>query len=106
MGCLTRGWLPTVLRESLGNAAFFAAYHYTKNAVTRWEWGCKQERCRKQTALVSSLQGSSAKDKDKESSNNSKGNNKDKCVISTAPPVGMKDSTAAILLAGKRVAPH
>ena len=34
-GSLFRGWLPTVLRESLGNAAFFAAYHHTKNTLSR-----------------------------------------------------------------------
>ena len=35
LGSLFRGWLPTVLRESLGNAAFFAAYHHTKNTLSR-----------------------------------------------------------------------
>ena len=35
LGSLFRGWLPTVLRESLGNAAFFAAYHHTKNSLSR-----------------------------------------------------------------------
>ena len=34
LGSLFRGWLPTVLRESLGNAAFFAAYHHTKNTLS------------------------------------------------------------------------
>jgi hypothetical protein len=28
--CFFRGWLPTVLRESIGNMAFFATYQFTK----------------------------------------------------------------------------
>ena len=44
IGCLFRGWIPTMLREALGNAAFFAAYHETKNFITFLE---KQKRARK-----------------------------------------------------------
>jgi hypothetical protein len=44
VACLFRGWLPTVLREAIGNAAFFAAYHEMKNFVTYLERKGKRSR--------------------------------------------------------------
>ena len=32
-----RGWLPTVIRDSLGNAAFFVAYQTVKNKLTSYK---------------------------------------------------------------------
>jgi hypothetical protein len=52
VACLFRGWLPTVLREAIGNAAFFAAYHEMKNFVTYLERKGKRSRLLAKRAAV------------------------------------------------------
>ena len=106
IGSLFRGWLPTVLRESLGNAAFFAAYHYTKNAVTRWEWERQQQSTRRKMGSKAQLhpttsQRSQGSQGSQESRGSTTSSTPPPSISSPADPLAVpKDSTGAILLAG------
>ncbi len=48
---LFRGWLPTVLRETLGCMGFFAAYEITKVNLGNWERGRRIREVRRQQGL-------------------------------------------------------
>ena len=51
LGNLFRGWLPTVLRETLGCMGFFAAYEVTKVNLGNWERKRRIAQVRKQQGV-------------------------------------------------------